>query len=517
MSGVAGRGMGAGGGAGAGGSAGTMSVAGRGPGPGAAGGGAAGSGSAGSSGGQGSDGCSDTLAAGLSLSEVAVFQAVKIPIMKNMAAVAEAQRNADVIQERDAVFRIHVSPQMGWTPRPVSARVELTDAAGTASKRFFAMLTPMRASVDDDAESAFRVRVPAEAMTADARYAVSLVECAADAPAGPATAARFPTEGFTPLEARLTGPVRVHLIPIVAGGRMPEMSQAALDTYKKRLHAMYPVTSVEFTIGEPLMSSASSMCSHLTAIRSRRTADRAAIDVYYYGMTSGLSGGQAGCSTATRSANTTAKTSAGWASGSGSQGGVEGGAATVTHELGHAHGRLHAPCQVQDPDRSYPYRNGDIGVWAYDSRTDKYLPPTRKDMMGYCPNPDRSGAWLSDYTYQALVERVAAVNALTRQALLLPPTEPATPLPPPNTWQLLVVDSAGKHWGEYPLVMHETPEGEPITALIRGRDGSVESVEVYREALEDGVSHGAFMLTVPQRQAHWRSIEVPGLLAPLNF
>ena len=70
----------------------------------------------------------------------------------------------------------------------------------------------------------------------------------------------------------------------------------------------------------------------------------------------------------------------------------------MCHELGHSHGRLHSPCGVSDPDWNYPYPNADIGVWGHDLRTDEFYPPTRKDMMSYCPNPDRSLAWISDST-----------------------------------------------------------------------------------------------------------------------
>lgn len=520
--GVSSGGAGARGGAG---SAGTDGSAGRGSagmgadgasGRGAAGGGAgmpaAGSGGTTSAVNEGPDGCSDTLVAGLSLSEIAVYQAIKVPVMKNMAAVEGAQRKPDLVQGRDALFRIHVTPQTGWPARQVSARVDVMGGGAGAARRFFAQLTPMRASVDDAPASAFRVRVPANAMTADARYAVTLVECTAGAAPGTPASARFPSDGFAALGARKTGPLRIHLIPINAGGRMPEITAEGIEVYRKRAMAMYPVTAVEFTMGEPLTSSATSMCSHLNAIRSRRTADRAPIDLYYYGLTTGTSGGQAGCSTATPTPNTTAKTSAGWWNPAGNQGMLEGGAATLTHEIGHGHGRLHSPCMVQDPDPNYPYRNADIGVWAYDMRTDVFLPPTRKDMMSYCPNPDRSGAWLSDYTYQALLERVAGVNALVSpQALVIASSSPAVP------WRQLTVDSVGVQWGEYPLMVQDTPEGVAITAIVRDSNGRAQNIQVFREDLEDGVSRNAFTITLPEPQASWRTIEMPGLLGPQSF
>ena len=39
-------------------------------------------------------------------------------------------------------------------------------------------------------------------------------------------------------------------------------------------------------------------------------------------------------------------------------------------QLGHSHGRSHAPCDVSSWDPSYPYSGGSIGVYGLDMRTD---------------------------------------------------------------------------------------------------------------------------------------------------
>ena len=192
------------------------------------------------------------------------------------------------------------------------------------------------------------------------------------------------------------------------------------------------------------------------------------------------------------------------------------GAATMCHEVGHSHGRLHAPCQVQDPDPSYPYPNADIGVWAYDRRTEEFLPPTRKDMMSYCPNPDRTLAWMSDYTYQALLDRVADVNALVSTFPEKQAVTAAAPAPK-VAWRMLVVDTLGARWSEHPLYVRGTPEGARLTATIHGADGPMQQVAVYQVALEDGLGHDAFMLTVPEPNTDWAAIEVPDLLGPTPF
>jgi hypothetical protein len=142
---------------------------------------------------------------------------------------------------------------------------------------------------------------------------------------------------------------------------------------------------------------------------------------------------------------------------------------------------------------------------------DVFLPPTLKDMMSYCPNPDRSLAWISDYTYQGILERVAAVNALVGRAFFYQTTEYKVP------WRLLVVDHLGPHWGEYPLLVSGTPEGVAMTAIVYDHKGTAHEIEVYKQDLIDGVSQNPYMLTIPEPDPSWYAIEVPGLLAPQVF
>ncbi len=455
----------------------------------------------------GPDGCTDVPVAGLSLSAIDAYQSLQIPIMEEGTAIAREARNADLVAAREVLFRVHVVPEAGWTPREISARIELTDVEAPEPDQrqlFFSTLTPMVASSNADADSTFQVMAPAELIGPETRYSVTLVECgpppAADAPAA---AARFPADGHEVLGARETGPLEVHIVP-VGGGGSPDVSEVGLAAFKERLEAVFPVTEVIFTVGDPLQGTASSMCSLLGSISSRRSQDGAPAHVYYYGLTAGILGGQSGCSDANLSASSP-KVSVGWAQGFTHDDGSTG-AATMCHELGHAHGRLHAPCNVQDPDRRYPYPDADIGVWAYDERNGEFYEPTRKDMMSYCPEP-RSDAWISDYNYQAILERVVEVNALAEV-----PAGAVLPLVRKVPWRMLVSDSAGLHWVEEPLLVAGTPGGEPVHAVVHGRDGPMQHLEVYKRELHDGVQEGAFMLVLPELDDSWCAIEVPGLL-----
>jgi hypothetical protein len=166
---------------------------------------------------------------------------------------------------------------------------------------------------------------------------------------------------------------------------------------------------------------------------------------------------------------------------------------------------------VRDPDPRYPYPGADIGLYGYDFRIGQFLGPDRKDMMSYCPD-DRPTAWVSDYNYQAILERAARTNQLAEV-----PEALDAAFAPKVPWRLLVSDSAGVHWIEEALMAHGRPAGDPMMAAIHDAHGSMHPIEVYVQELHDGIREGAFMLTLPEPDASWVAIEVPGLLPPTPF
>jgi hypothetical protein len=80
---------------------------------------------------------------------------------------------------------------------------------------------------------------------------------------------------------------------------------------------------------------------------------------------------------------------------------------THAHEVGHNHGRWHAPgCGASQPDPSYPYVSDGKGYigntafqnYGFDIQEQSVYPyDSTYDMMSYC-GPE----WISDYTYEAL-------------------------------------------------------------------------------------------------------------------
>ncbi len=83
---------------------------------------------------------------------------------------------------------------------------------------------------------------------------------------------------------------------------------------------------------------------------------------------------------------------------------------TAAHEWGHNFGGLHVACGVTGEDPDYPYLDGSIGVYGYDTSTGEVKTPgTDKDLMSYC-----DPMWISDYTFRAVLafrEAEAAAQA----------------------------------------------------------------------------------------------------------
>ena len=69
------------------------------------------------------------LLSGLAVDEVAIFQAVKISVVK---AGVKATSTTPIVAGRDGLVRLYVKPASGWTSKSVTAVLSLTAADGTA-------------------------------------------------------------------------------------------------------------------------------------------------------------------------------------------------------------------------------------------------------------------------------------------------------------------------------------------------------------------------------------------------
>lgn len=363
-----------------------------------------------------------TLApAKVSISEVAIYQAVKISLSADGARVAE--RGAPVLAGRKGLIRVFLTPTEGFAAGPIAGELTIRAKDGT-TKVLKDTKSISKASTDASASSTLNFEVAAEDLTLGASYAVSVKDdnesSAAQIPV------RYPAEAsaFDDLSLQATGKVKVVVVPVRfdadSSQRLPDVTDEQLAQYKKTMMSLYPASDVEVTArAEPLVwtrtiaANGSGWSEILDAVTGLRRRDGADDETYYYGTFAPSSSFErycrSGCVTGLSGLVSDASDAFMRASvGLGFTG--EESANTMAHEIGHAHGREHAPCGgAGGPDRQFPYKQGGIGVWGYDINSKTFFSPTTgKDMMGYC-----EPAWISDYTYSALYDRIVSVEKVS--------------------------------------------------------------------------------------------------------
>lgn len=460
----------------------------------------------------GDDGCTDVVA-NLTLQEIAAYQSIKIPLMTAGSEVPAASRKNAVIVGRDTLFRVFVNVGTGWAARDLSARLTLTPTGGQET-RYYAKQSITESSTDAKLASTFAIYVPASAMTGEMRYSVQVVECSNTS--GSAGTAQFPATGNTDLGLKTTGGLKIKIIPIKIGNLVPDTSESALATYASTLNAMFPITTVSFSVGDSMTATSPfDWTGTLEQLRSKRAKDAPAADVYYFALVKPADTLRAYCQNSCTSGIGYVVTNASQASGRAAIGvGFADKASTFTmaHEVGHNHGRQHSPCvpaggSISGVDPNYPTANAGLAVWGWDPRTLTLFDPTKSssttdktkytntDIMGYC-----NTQWISDYTYAGMTTRVASVNGVKAHSLSAVTSK----------WRVLLVDDKGPRWG-IPFDTEVPAEGEPELATALDSDGAeLESIIVYRTEIGDV---DASMVWVPAPKPTWFSVKVGNLPA----
>jgi|GEM_PF-1156065 len=408
---------------------------------GAATGGTAGTGGAATGGTAGTGGNADsTPVTGLEISKVSLYQTVEIPLMQDWAEVTE--RPADITQGKDALVRIFVRRQAGWTSRAVRAVLEITSSGGSVS------LTAERTiggdSSDEELGSTLNVDVPGTALSGDATYSVSLVEAGDGSGGGDATRARWPETGAASVGARsLGGGLIVRLVPIRydadGSGRLPDTSDGQVELFREYFAKHYPVPydALTLTVTEPMTWSypvnadGGGWNEILYGLTDFMEQVGAAPDEYFYGLFNPAEREESYCrySCVAGQAFLAESPQPFWRINAGVGLGYSGEytAGTIVHELAHLHGRGHAPCGVTDADPNFPFPDGTTQIWGYDLFDQVLKDPEHYDFMGYCER-----TWASAYTYQGIFDWMVATNT----ASMIRGT--------PTTWQSLRIGSDGE-------------------------------------------------------------------------
>ena len=357
------------------------------------------------------------LVNGLDIESITFNQGVEIPLMEDGEEVDS--RNAPVVEGRDGILRVYLDRQSDFEERDI--RVVLDIEEGDSPE-------PVELHIDGDSrpqQLSSTANFYLDDLPSELHFSVRLeeVEDDVDAP-GDSNESQWPAEGFADLNPRNPrGPLKIVIVPVRYNadnsGRMPETGETQLEIFRETLLQRYPVAEVEVSVGSTLAWSnavqpnGAGWSELLDAVMNRRWNENPGRDVYYYGLFSPAlsiaSYCASGCVAGLSPLAESPEDDWGRASiGLGFPG--EGSANTMAHEVGHAHGREHAPCGLfgQPADSSYPHSNASIGVWGYDIIAQSLRDPDDyTDFMAYC-----EPTWVSDYTYDELFDRVRAVNNL---------------------------------------------------------------------------------------------------------
>ena len=351
------------------------------------------------------------LAKGVALSRVEALQALAVPVVVDGAPVATLA--APIVRGIPTALRIAATLTGDAAARStnIQAVALFEDSKGGRIVR----TSSVHAAQDYAAPSlasTWQVELDGSELQDDTSFRVVLVD--ADRGEGGGDEARFPRDKTVlPLASSATGSLEVVLVPIRwnvdRSGRLPDTSDKQLALYKSLFERVYPAKRVTLTVHEPLdfarSGSFSAVNDALVDLRAKENIDNRA---YVHGLMNPADSFDAFCNNGCTTGlgfvvDDPADGSIRVSSGTGFPG-IDS-AWTMLHEVGHQHGRSHAPCGVSGADRQFPQRDGTIGLWGYDRSTPTMLNITSHDFMSYCEDE-----WVSQYTWSALLTRIQAVG-----------------------------------------------------------------------------------------------------------
>ncbi|TNE88465.1 MAG: hypothetical protein EP330_13920 [Deltaproteobacteria bacterium] len=344
-----------------------------------------------------------SLAEGVTITRVAIYQGPEATLAENGVAAAP---DLPLIAGRDALLRVFYEAP-GRAGTPVTARVGLA-----SEESFEGAGTLAEVSAEGDITSTLNIRIPGDALVDSLDYRVVILDEGNGSEE--ALGAMHPDEGFESHPLEPAHVFKVTIVPYVynadGSGRAPDTSAEAVASYRERFMQLYPISDVEITVHDPVQWSGAIQPNGTGwqevgfNLFGLRNSEGASDDEYYYGMFNPSASADqfcaGGCLLGVTLLNndpvTTGDPNLNLALGVGFPEWVED---TMLHEIGHAHGRPHAPCgQGLDPqsiDASYPYSDGKIGALAYDLVGSQLVEPDAADIMSYC-----YPQWISEYNYR---------------------------------------------------------------------------------------------------------------------
>lgn len=402
-------------------------------------------------------------ATGIEISEVAIYQGVKISLYTAQGG-EPSEPNAPIVQGRNALVRVFFAPKADWQPHKVSVRLTMQGTQGTQQLEIQGV--PGAASVDADLESSANFEI--EAAQLDGAMSIRAEILNVEESGGDTVGSAWPAEGQHALGAQsANGTFRLRVLPIRydadGSGRTPNLTDDKIQEIKLAFLRQYPVPSVEVEIGDelpwdsqvqPTGGGWQKLLQQVVDLREQNSDP----NIYYYGLFAPGNSIESFCGGACLAGLTLLSSNAADVGQRASIGlGFDSPErlSTMVHEIGHAHRRTHAPCapggQIDQVDPNYPHDKASIGVWGYDLVDRKLKSPSgHRDIMSYC-----EPTWVSDYTYGALFQRIAQLNG-----------EAGRIIGEPTRWREAWLDLDGElRWGRV-VERALPPSGEPVEVTL---------------------------------------------------
>ncbi|MET0344475.1 MAG: hypothetical protein ABW252_25905 [Polyangiales bacterium] len=450
------------------------------------------------------------LARGMRMKELAMYQTVKVSLFEDGGWHHAPSRSAAIIRGKEAFARVFVELEDDYEPHTVRGVLRLKE--GDEVTTIVDTRTVREKSSDEDLGTTFNFPVKSSQISENTEISIALEEPTCQGESGPASATRYPEDGrFEALEAAFVDDLHIKLVPIASNGRTPSIDPLKREEMRKTLLAYYPVPEVVIEPHDAIETTIAidnvadqpwhDMLQEVLMLRAR---DHVPDHVYYVGLVqpdeSMRTFCQNGCylGIAPTTPNRNPRAQVALVAIFPDSPNFE----AVVHELGHAHGRGHAPCAsggaVPNADPNYPLPTGAVESWGWDFRTRTLMEPeVHMDVMGYCePN------WISTYTYSALVDRSQEVNgdALFRGIM-------------DRRGRHVVLEANGDaRWGK--LDADSMPGGELESAEVLDAAGKVvTTVPITRVRLSHTQAQWAF---IPEPKAGWTSLRLSDRIVRLD-
>lgn len=435
------------------------------------------------------------LARGVLVDRVELVQAAPVVLMAEREAVPGAR---PIIAGRPGLIRAHVVRDGRRPDLLVDVQLELVRPDGSVDVRTIEDFTVPSEVDENRLEDTANFEIDEDDLIEGIRWSIAVFEPEAERVRTgdhERPGARFPEpgRGAAPLRVGSHDAVLdVYIIPFSyqadGSGRLPPISEERIGAMRDTLYKMYPVRQVNLTVlevqpTEVEIASTSGLGDLLEDVADWRRENGIEPSAYVYGLVQPANSFSAFCdgSCTIGLSYLVSNPNADGLRASVGVGFESVSADTFVHELGHAHGRRHAPCgNVSNADPTYPHDGGRIGGAGWDVIDGVLLSADEhRDFMGYC-----TPRWVSAYQLEAIYTQMIAVDGM----FSLAPPEPQP------VWTLAMRP------GQPPRLrrIHETvlqPGGEPVAIAVLGGDGiEVDQVEGQFYAFGHG---GGGTLMVP--------------------